>query len=163
MVAHTTSTSDSDSDSDADSDINSGSKNLLRSMSPKNTNGVFDAQDGASGTKLTFIRNFILFALLAQNSGYTLLRKLSTSTEQVSSREILLIGELFKFFVSAIIIVNSTEPSSSEGKGFSKLMWVISNSKKMMVLAGIYLCMNVLSFVSLTYIGAGEFSVWWVM
>jgi hypothetical protein len=30
----------------------------------------------------------------------------------------------------------------------------------MLVLAGIYLAMNVLSFVSLTYIGAGEFSVW---
>lgn len=123
-------------------------------MTPKSD--VFDAREN----NLAFIRNVILFALLAQNSGYTLLRKLSTSTEEVSSREILLVGELVKLFVSSIIVVNSSEPSSSVGKGMAKLVWVISNSKKMLVLAGIYLGMNVLSFISLTYIGAGEFSVW---
>jgi hypothetical protein len=149
----------SDSDSASDSEkrnksTSSGSASLLKNMIPKSD--VFDAREN----NLTFIRNFILVALLAQNSGYTLLRKLSTSTEAVSSREILLVGEIFKLVVSGFIVVNSTEPSSSVGEGMPKLIWVISNSKKMLVLAGIYLAMNVLSFISLTYIGAGEFSVW---
>ena len=149
---------DSDSASDSENSINrsprGSSTSLLKNMLPKSD--VFDARMN----NMTFIRNFILVALLAQNSGYTLLRKLSTSTEQVSSREILLVGELIKLVVSAAIVVNSAEPSSSVGKGTAKLVWVISNSKKMLVLAGIYLAMNVLSFISLTYIGAGEFSVW---
>jgi PDZ domain-containing secreted protein len=46
------------------------------------------------------IRTAILVALLLQNSGYTLLRKYSTMTEDVSSREILLVGELIKFVFS---------------------------------------------------------------
>jgi UDP-sugar transporter A1/2/3 len=146
--------------SESDSSDSEQHNSLLQNMSPKKTTGtgVFASQVGMMNN-MAFIRNVILIALLAQNSGYTLLRKLSTSTEAVSSREILLVGELIKFVVSAVIVVNSNEPSSSVGTGLSKLMWVISNSKKMMVLAGIYLAMNVLSFVSLTYIGAGEFSV----
>jgi hypothetical protein len=148
--------SHSDSDSDSSFVSAKSTRTLLQNMAPKTATGVFSAQE----THLTTIRNCILIALLAQNSGYTLLRKLSTSTENVSSREILLVGELIKFVVSAVTVLYSTEPSSSEGKGMEKLMWVISNSKKMLVLAGIYLAMNVLSFVSLTYIGAGEFSVW---
>jgi len=150
----------SDCDSATDSDNcnkTQDSSSLLKDMTPKND--VFDARDGVMNN-ITLIRNCILVALLAQNSGYTLLRKLSTSTEHVSSREILLAGEFIKLFVSAIIIVNSNEKSSSVGKGMSKLLWVVSNSKKMLVLAGIYLGMNVLSFISLAYIGAGEFSVW---
>jgi UDP-sugar transporter A1/2/3 len=39
------------------------------------------------------------------------------------------------------------------------LKWLIEHSGKMFVLAGIYGAMNILSFVALQYIGAGEFTI----
>ena len=100
-----------------------------------------------------WLKRGILVALCTQNASYTLLRKLSTMTTNVSSKEILLVGEVIKLVVSAVLVIWSTEPSSSKGYGMSKLLWVACHSLKMGVLAGIYLVMNVLSFVSLQYIG----------
>lgn len=107
------------------------------------------SNDGSS----LWLKRAILVALCTQNASYTLLRKYSTMTTTVSSREILLVGEVIKFVVSAFFVVYSTEPSSSKGEGVLKLIWVARNSLKMGILAGIYLVMNVLSFVSLQYIG----------
>ena len=102
----------------------------------------------------------ILLLLLIQNSSYTVLRKYSTMTEKVSSREVLLVGELIKICVSIYFILTSVnEVSSSKGVGINKLLWLVKNSLKMVILSGIYLAMNVLSFVSLQYIGAGEFTI----
>lgn len=105
------------------------------------------------------IRTGILVALLLQNSGYTLLRKYSTMTEDVSSREILLVGEMIKFIFSTYVVVFGSESSDAEGVGVQKLIWLLKKSFKMLVLAAIYLAMNVLSFIALQYIGAGEFTV----
>lgn len=104
-------------------------------------------------------RSFILGALLLQNSGYTLLRKYSTMTEDVSPKEILLVGEIIKFCFSIYIIIGSKELSDAQGVGLEKLSWLLQRSLKMLVLAVIYLAMNILSFVALQYIGAGEFTV----
>eukprot|EP00602_Paraphysomonas_sp_CaronLab_P007772 CAMPEP_0185028504 /NCGR_PEP_ID=MMETSP1103-20130426/14241_1 /TAXON_ID=36769 /ORGANISM="Paraphysomonas bandaiensis, Strain Caron Lab Isolate" /LENGTH=342 /DNA_ID=CAMNT_0027562931 /DNA_START=55 /DNA_END=1083 /DNA_ORIENTATION=+ len=106
-----------------------------------------------------WLKTGILIALCTQNASYTLLRKLSTMTTTVNSKEILLVGEILKLVVSGGFVMVSKEPSSSKGEGVSKLLWVAIHSGKMFVLAGIYLVMNVLSFVSLQYIGAGEFTV----
>ena len=57
------------------------------------------------------------------------------------------------------VVLTTTEMSDSEGKGIAKLLWLIQKSTKMLALAIIYLAMNVLSFVALQYIGAGEFTV----
>lgn len=51
------------------------------------------------------------------------------------------------------------ELTDAQGTGISKLIWLILNSSKMLVLAGIYGAMNILSFVALQYIGAGEFTI----
>lgn len=56
-------------------------------------------------------------------------------------------------------LTDSPENSSARGEGVDKLIWLIMNSSKMLVLAGIYAAMNILSFVALQYIGAGEFTV----
>lgn len=40
-----------------------------------------------------------------------------------------------------------------------KLRWLVEHSSKMFVLAAIYGAMNILSFVALQYIGAGEFTI----
>jgi UDP-sugar transporter A1/2/3 len=56
-------------------------------------------------------------------------------------------------------VISSVEASDAEGQGFYKLIWLVKKSFKMFVLAAIYLAMNVLSFVALENIGAGEFTV----
>eukprot|EP01041_Mallomonas_annulata_P011788 gene11788-24702_t len=111
-----------------------------------------------SGNRFT-LRTIILVALCLQNGGYTLLRKYSMMTENVSSKEILLVGEIIKLFVSTWFIQTDHEISDAQGNGAAKLIWLIKNSYKMFVLAAIYGAMNILSFVALQYIGAGEFTV----
>jgi solute carrier family 35 (UDP-sugar transporter), member A1/2/3 len=122
-----------------------------------------------------WVRPYILFALLAQNTSYTLLRRYLTagsgsSTLDVappSSKEILLISEIIKFFVSMYMIFYPTEDSSSNSSGHNhesenksqKLISLTFSSWKMGFLAGLYLIMNLFSFISLQYIGAGEFTV----
>jgi Nucleotide-sugar transporter len=105
------------------------------------------------------LRTSILVAICLQNAGYTLLRKYSTANENVSSKEILLVSEVIKLVVSAWITVVDTEQSDAVGKGISKLTWLVKHSGKMFVLAAIYGAMNILSFVALQYIGAGEFTI----
>ena len=84
-------------------------------------------------------------------------------TEDVSSREILFIGEVIKVVIATYFTlenaISGQEASSAEGKGADRLKWLILNSSKMFVLAGIYGAMNILSFVALEYIGAGEFTI----
>jgi solute carrier family 35 (UDP-sugar transporter), member A1/2/3 len=105
----------------------------------------------------------ILVAVCLQNAGYTLLRKYSTMTEDVSSREILLVGEVIKVVVATYFTYNNSitrsEPSDARGTGLHRLWWLLANSWKMLVVALIYGAMNILSFVALQYIGAGEFTV----
>jgi solute carrier family 35 (UDP-sugar transporter), member A1/2/3 len=119
---------------------------------------------------MEWLKPLILVALLTQNTSYTLLRRCLTMKQQksfengdrsgvVDSKEILLVGELIKLCVSVYMILTSTEASFFQGTGTNKLVQIAYNSGKMFVLAGIYLVMNILSFISLQYIGAGEFSV----
>jgi solute carrier family 35 (UDP-sugar transporter), member A1/2/3 len=108
---------------------------------------------------LLSVRSIILISLCLQNAGYTVLRKLSTKTENVSSKEILIVAEFIKLFIAIWFTVTDKEPTDSQGKGFEKLIWLALNSQKMLVLAAIYAAMNILSFVALQYIGAGEFTI----
>lgn len=73
------------------------------------------------------IRTTVLVLLLVQNAGYSLLRKYSTMTENVSSKEILLLGEIIKLVVSIFFVCTDNEPSSSQGQGFEKLVWLVTN------------------------------------
>jgi hypothetical protein len=117
------------------------------------------------------LRTNILIGVCLQNAGYTLFRKYSTQTENVSSKEILLMAglnnnikfyniqfydflnlillillllEFIKFGVATWLTVNSTELSDSQGVGMDKLKWLVTNSGKMLVLAAIYGAMNIL-------------------
>lgn len=115
-------------------------------------------KENMNANRLTF-RTIILIALCLQNAGYTLFRKYSTMTENVSSKEILLVGEIIKLFVSVWFVLTDSESTDAQGSGVLKLYWLIKNSYKMLVLAAIYGAMNILSFIALQYIGAGEFTV----
>jgi len=80
-------------------------------------------------------------------------------TEDVSSKEILLLGEVIKLVISIWFVMYDDSPTSAQGQGVEKLIWLLRHSYKMLVLAGIYAAMNILSFVAFAGIGAGEFTV----
>lgn len=108
------------------------------------------------------IKTAVLVGLCLQNAGYTLLRKWTTSNENVSSKEILFVSEVLKIVFSVYMILSEDiegAKSDAPGTGIQKLTWLVTNSKKMLILAAIYGAMNILSFVALEYIGAGEFTI----
>lgn len=107
------------------------------------------------------LKTGILIALCLQNAGYTLLRKYTTQHENVSAREILIVSEIIKIGFSVYMIFQNadSDKSDAQGEGLGKLHWLIMHSSKMLILAGIYGAMNILSFVALQYIGAGEFTI----
>ncbi len=106
------------------------------------------------------LKTWILLSICLQNAGYSLVRKYSVQTEDVSSKEILLLSEVIKIIIAIYMTLNdSPENSSAMGEGIERLRWLLANSSKMLVLAAIYGAMNILSFVALQYIGAGEFTI----
>ena len=109
------------------------------------------------------LRTSILLAVCIQNAGYTLIRKYSTMTENVSPKEILLVGEIIKICIAGYLLLDNAETraedTSAQGTGMKRLRWLVDHSGKMFVLAMIYAAMNILSFVALQYIGAGEFTI----
>jgi UDP-sugar transporter A1/2/3 len=116
-------------------------------------------KENMSSSNRMSLRTAILIGVCLQNAGYTLIRKYSTQTENVSSKEVLLMAELIKLIVATYLTVTDTEKSDAQGTGLNKLIWLLVNSSKMFVLAAIYGTMNILSFVALQYIGAGEFTI----
>lgn len=111
-----------------------------------------------TGTKFS-PKTMILVALCLQNAGYTLVRKYSTITSAVSSKEILLMAELLKLVFAIWCIFHDTEKTDAQGVGIHKLVWLTTHSGKMLILAAIYGAMNILSFIALQHIGAGEFTI----
>ncbi len=65
------------------------------------------------------IRLTVLILLLLQNAGYSLLRKYSTMTEDVNSKEILLLGEIIKLIISVWFVMYDDAPTSAQGQGNS--------------------------------------------
>lgn len=114
---------------------------------------------GISSMGSISLKTWILILICVQNAGYSLIRKYSVATEDVSSKEILIVAECLKVMIAGYIVFNSTEQSDAQGVGFEKIIWLIRNSGKMFILAAIYGAMNILSFVALQYIGAGEFTI----
>ena len=89
--------------------------------------------------------------LLVQNAGYTLLRKYSTMIENVSSKEILLIGEIIKLAISVWFVCIDNDQSSSQGQGIQKLVWLITNryqtDQKLYIISHASLNFYVLRFI----------------
>ena len=107
-------------------------------------------------------RALVLAALLMQNVGYTLLRRYSQGVlhEKYSFSELLLLAELVKLVVAAIVTAGDDAPSDApSGQPLRKIAWLAANSGKMLVLAAIYGGMNLLSFVAIRRITAAAFTV----
>ena len=80
--------------------------------------------------------------------------------ESIETEEILFVSEIIKILASLYLMSIDTDSSSDyQSKGIAKIAELIRKSGKMFLLAGIYAVMNILGFVALKYIGAGEFAV----
>mmetsp|Transcript_18179 Transcript_18179/g.38161 ORF Transcript_18179/g.38161 Transcript_18179/m.38161 type:complete len:546 (-) Transcript_18179:401-2038(-) len=127
-------------------------------------------------------RIVVLLVLCLQNSMFTILRRYSQGVlqEDYSKHELLLVAELIKIVYSAWMISknlapssegdrsnNSSNSNSSNNNGqvvrrkslSNELVYLVSTSRKMFVLALIYGSMNILSFISLRNISAGIFTI----
>lgn len=116
---------------------------------------------GATSEQLR-IRTLCVTFLCIQYSVYALLRRYATGVlkEGWSSASVLGVGEALKFAISLGMMAAKEEGSESpKGPLVFRLSWLLSNSIKMAVPAGIYLAMNMLGFVSLHRIDAGTFAV----
>ena len=118
---------------------------------------------GASGTELG-IKAVVLIALCSQNALYSLYRRYAQSVlqEQWSVAANLWIGEFMKIAIALYMIAkdpaNSKAPAEQQGMA-AKVGWIIRSGLPMAVPAGMYLVMNVLSFVALERIDAGTYTV----
>ena len=104
-------------------------------------------------TKLT-----VLVVLCLQNSLYTVMRRYSQGIlhEKCSKHEILLVAELIKFAFSAMMVSRMLVP----GRGlWTHIKYLILASRKMFFLAVMYGGMNILSFIALSNIDAGTFTI----
>jgi len=117
-------------------------------------------------------RLLVLVVLCLQNSMFTILRRYSQGVlrEEYSKHELLLVAEAIKIAYSAWMIKKNLALSSEvsgDGDGGptpkknlpQHLIYLVSTSRKMLVLALIYGAMNILSFVSLRNISAGMFTI----
>jgi len=105
----------------------------------------------------TSIRVAVLVILCFQTSVFTLSVRYSRGIlkETYSNYEVLLVGEVIKILFSAYMIDGLEKKTGL----LRHLLFVISKSHKMVVLAMIYGLMNILYFVSLRNIGAGLFAI----
>jgi UDP-sugar transporter A1/2/3 len=107
-----------------------------------------------SDTKRVFIQVLIIVLLVFQSCSYVLIRRYVQNAEEVrtDSNLILLAGEFEKFTFSLFVILISNDECTQ--KTFSEFL---SGGAVMLVPAGAYLVMNLLSFFCLQYISASIF------
>mmetsp|Transcript_11872 Transcript_11872/g.27750 ORF Transcript_11872/g.27750 Transcript_11872/m.27750 type:complete len:492 (+) Transcript_11872:126-1601(+) len=120
-------------------------------------------------------RLMVLMVLCLQNSMFTILRRYSQGVlqETYSKHELLLLAEVIKILYSSWMISKNLAASGlsmgddNGGDGglirrkslSNELVYLVSTSRKMFVLALIYGAMNILSFISLRNISAGIFTI----
>eukprot|EP00124_Ichthyophonus_hoferi_P002567 Ihof_evm6s179 gene=Ihof_evmTU6s179 len=113
--------------------------------------------------RIATMKVIVLVLLCLQNSGYALLRRYSQGIllQKATPSSILLVGEIIKLLYSALRIFASPGASSAPlGETLPhKALYIVSTSRPMLVPAGVYLIMNLLSYASLQRIDAGLFTV----
>lgn len=85
--------------------------------------------------------------------------------EQYSSSEVVLVAEITKLCVSALLVSresNDVESTSGGGvgtKGMSRLIWLARHSKQVVVLVLLYSIANLLAYYALARVAASVYSV----
>eukprot|EP01041_Mallomonas_annulata_P007860 gene7860-16084_t len=123
--------------------------------------GILSPRVIAEDTSNCRIRWFVLIVLCFQNSGHALLTRYSQGVlhEKYSSTEVVLVGEIIKIIVSAYLILAENEDSDATGNGFTKLLWLAVNARKVIVLVILYSIGNILAYYALARVDAAAYTV----
>jgi uncharacterized membrane protein len=143
--------------SEKDRLVSSSSAASVSGAAPTARERIADAMSSGG-----FLRLTILVAVMLQNTGYALVRRYSRGDlkEKYSTSSALLTMEVAKLIFSAIQVATSGAASDvPSGSAFSKYIFLISHSWKMLVPAVIYLIMNILGFLALGHLDASTFSI----
>lgn len=103
----------------------------------------------------------ILILLCCQNAGHALLARYSQGIlrEQYSSTEVVLVGEIMKLIISGYLAVSDRSETDAPGSGLSKLMWLMLNARKIVVLVILYSVANITSYYALARVDASVYTV----
>jgi len=72
---------------------------------------------------------------------------------------VVLVGEIIKLLFSAYLIIAEKEDSDASGDGFSKLLWLAVNAKKIILLVVLYSIGNILAYFALARVEASAYTV----
>jgi len=103
----------------------------------------------------------VLVLLCLQNCSHALLTRYAKNTlrEEWSEYEVVLMSEMLKMIVAASFMVFDTAESDAQGEGLQKVIWLISNGKRMIFVVIGYVCSNVLAYAALQRIDASVYTV----
>lgn len=161
MVKRLSVKSDSLAPKSANLDINFEDTTHTRDRSIKedtDTNNGKNLRGTMACIHINTTKLMVLLILCLQNSIFTVLRRYSQGIlqERYSKHEVLLVGEVMKILFSAYMISGTLPNNTCLSK---HLQFLTRKSWKMAFLAGMYGCMNILSYISLRNIGAGMFTI----
>lgn len=107
------------------------------------------------------IKGFVLLALALQNASHALVGRYSKGIlqETYDATEVVMVAEVIKCIVSGIIAYHDTAETDSVGVGYEKLVWLLKNSSKTLLLVVLYGAANILTYISLANIDAATYSV----
>lgn len=118
------------------------------------------AKEPKSSSDFT-LKMTILVLLSVQNAAHALLSRYSKGIlkETYSGTEVVLVGEVIKLFVSGYLAINDTADTDAVGNGWGKIVWLIFNSKRIIVLVVLYSLANILTYYALARVEASVYSV----
>ena len=109
----------------------------------------------------SMIKIGVLVLLCLQNSMHALFTRYSKKTlqEEWSEYEAVMMSELLKLVISTGFMIYDSSESDAQGQGLRKILWLIWNGKKMVIVVVGYVVSNVLSYVALQRIDASVYTV----
>ena len=107
------------------------------------------------------IKFTVLVLLCCQNSSHALLARYSQGIlkEQYSSTEVVLVGEIIKLVASGYFAITDRSETDAVGSGASKLVWLLVNAQKIIVLVILYSVANITSYYALARVDASVYTV----
>ncbi len=129
----------------------------LKSVTSTTSTG---ATTSMGATTSATIRLAVLVLLCTQNASHVLMTRYSKGVlkETYSGTEVVLFGEIIKLFSSLYLIVYDRS-SDLQGSIGQKIFWLLSHSKKIIVLVVLYTFANVLSYQALARVEASVYTV----
>ena len=138
------------------SNVSNGTEDPIKVTPPFSVSSALPASSSSSAT----IRWVVLVLLCTQNASHVLMTRYSKGVlmETYSGSEVVLFGEIIKLFFSLYMMIYDRS-SDLQGGLRQKIFWLVSHSKKIIVLVVLYTFANVLSYQALARVEASVYTV----